>query len=339
MVVDGGVGAAPGRAGEGHGRDARPERRTSSSGLAPRKAASGVPQQKQKQDGELLAQGAEERRGVVGGRRARRPPRGRARPCASRPPRSARSPRRPIASKSPGGRALRISACEVGCGSSSGRRPSRRPASRASSRAAAAAGVVARRTQRVDGQEGARRRCGRARAPAGSAAPAGSEDHWRRAGAVGVEGEAAGPDRPGAGGQAGRARSTQRVAADAAGTRRRRRRSAPAPREVASWATPSAARAKLAVGLLPAEPAVRRRGGRRRRRRRGRPRSTGDGDADRVRAPARSAARRSELAQAVRGGLVSRCRERSRSRPCGPSRSGRAGGSSARRPRSCRPSR
>ena len=44
-----------------------PERRSSSSGLAPMKAASGVPQQKQKQDGELLAHRAEEGGRVVGG--------------------------------------------------------------------------------------------------------------------------------------------------------------------------------------------------------------------------------------------------------------------------------
>ena len=46
-----------------------PERRTRSSGLAPMKAASGVPQQKQKQERKLLAHRAEERRRVVGGGR------------------------------------------------------------------------------------------------------------------------------------------------------------------------------------------------------------------------------------------------------------------------------
>ena len=47
VVVDCGVRAAAGRSGERDRRDAAPARRTSSSGLAPMKAASGVPQQKQ----------------------------------------------------------------------------------------------------------------------------------------------------------------------------------------------------------------------------------------------------------------------------------------------------
>ena len=62
VVVDRGVGAAAGGAGQGDGRGARPVAPHSSSGLAPTKAASGVPQQKQKQDGKGRAQRPEEGR-------------------------------------------------------------------------------------------------------------------------------------------------------------------------------------------------------------------------------------------------------------------------------------
>ena len=60
MVVDGRIGAPPRRAGQRHRGDAGAVRRTSSSGLAPRNAASGVPHAKAETGGELLAHGAED---------------------------------------------------------------------------------------------------------------------------------------------------------------------------------------------------------------------------------------------------------------------------------------
>ena len=105
VVVDGRVGAAAGRAGEGDGGDAGPERRSSSSGLAPMKAASGRAAAEAEAGGELLAHRAEDGGGVVGGAGARRAPRGRARPSTSPPPRSARSrPRSSARTRPAGGR-------------------------------------------------------------------------------------------------------------------------------------------------------------------------------------------------------------------------------------------
>ena len=107
-----------------------PERRISSSGLAPMNDASGVPTQKQKQDGNC----------------SRRAPKIAAALCAFAPstvtsrasttllisPAPIRSvAASTAASNSPGGRTLRISGRSVRCGSSSGSGSGRRPASRA----------------------------------------------------------------------------------------------------------------------------------------------------------------------------------------------------------------
>ena len=116
-----------------------PERRTSSSGLAPRKAACGVPQQKQKQEENC----------------SRIEPNNAAGSCAEAPATTTSrasttllispAPIRSVAaaterSKSRGGRALRISGRAVRCGSSSGNGLLRRPDSRASSAAPSSAG-------------------------------------------------------------------------------------------------------------------------------------------------------------------------------------------------------
>ena len=108
-----------------------PERRTSSSGLAPKKAASGVPQQKQKQEENCSRMAPNRAAGSWAAGEPTTTSRARTTLCIS--PASILSVAAPtIASKSPGGRALRISACEVGWGSSIGSGSSRRPASRAS---------------------------------------------------------------------------------------------------------------------------------------------------------------------------------------------------------------
>ena len=70
MVVDRRVGAAAGRAGERDGaRGWHPSGAGSSSGLAPMKAASGVPQQKQKQEENCSRIAPEEGCRIVGGPR------------------------------------------------------------------------------------------------------------------------------------------------------------------------------------------------------------------------------------------------------------------------------
>ena len=96
-----------------------PERRSSSSGLAPMKAASGVPQQKQKQEGNCSRIAPKTAAGSW------------AAPALTSTSRASTTfdispaPIRSVAaaiirSKSPGGRTLLISTREVGCGSSSG---------------------------------------------------------------------------------------------------------------------------------------------------------------------------------------------------------------------------
>ena len=133
-----------------------PERRTSSSGLAPMKAASGVPHAEAEAGRELLAHGAEEGGRVVSGAGADDEPRGRARPCSSPPPRSGLWRRLTAASKSPGGRALRISRVRgrvrveqrqrrLAAQAGEARRQSRRCARR----------VVPRRDTALSGEEGA----------------------------------------------------------------------------------------------------------------------------------------------------------------------------------------
>ena len=133
---------------------------------------------------------------------------------------------------------------------------------------------------------------------------------------------------------------------------RSRKRSA--PRLTTSAAVPSAGEGEASVGLLPAEPAIGGQAGARRRSRPG-PRSRSTSTVAETSLPGVRAGQRplqlGEQRSGVEGDAHPRqtgCafahprirtrawRGRSRSRPCGPSRSGRAGGSCARRPRSCR---
>ena len=269
VVVDRRVGAAPGRAGERDGRDAGARaphqqlRAGADEGRLRRPAAEAEAGREQ------LAQGAEERRPGRGPRAPRRGPRGRARPShlAGGDPRP--SPPRPRArSRSGAGR----------CAISRPRRSGAGRASAAAHRAGRRAGaerapsgrlaVLPRLDERVDGQEGLARRCGRARARAGSSSAGGNEDQVGRGAAVVGEGEAAGPDRPGARRAGPRRRRRSRPARELERSSRRRRRTRPAARD-GLVREPEAASAKLAVRLLPAEPAVARRAGSRRRPRTG----------------------------------------------------------------------
>ncbi len=306
-----------------------PERRTRSSGLAPMKAASGVPAQKQKQAGNcsLIAPKIGPGSWAAGASTitSRASTTFSISPAAIRPVAFSTA-----ASKARGGFALRIVGRSVGCGSSRGRDASaRRPASRAASSAARRSASSPGPDDRVDGDVGLlpaphdrdlgqEERAGLERAPG------------RRAAALGVEGEAAEPDRAGPGGQPAR-RLDHRVAPRFADLPRdlvEAPRSAPGG--LARDAHPG--QRELAVGLLPAEPAVARqaggedRGGR-----------IGDvgrgGDADqRPPSPAYPARESPEKG-------LSRDHGRWRSRRCGPFRPARGGGPSARTPRFCRPSR
>src|ERR1044072_4915217 len=107
-----------------------PERRTRTYGLAPMKAASGVPQQKQKQEGNCSRIAPNNAPGSWAAPALTIT--SRASTTLLSPPASMRLVAAATArSKSPGGRALRISVREVGWGSSKGKGSSRKPARRA----------------------------------------------------------------------------------------------------------------------------------------------------------------------------------------------------------------
>ena len=197
VVVDGGVGAAPGRAGEGDGRDAGARaahqqlRAGADEGRLRRAAAEA------EAGGELLAHRAEERGRVVGGGGADRRPRGRARPCSISP-----APIRSVAARD---RRFEVARRAGAADLAPARSGAGRAAAAASSRSAGQPRRRARRRAPRRRRPGATtaltvrkrlaRRCGRARARAGPASAGGSEDQVERAAALGVEGEAADPDR------------------------------------------------------------------------------------------------------------------------------------------------
>ena len=132
----------------------------------------------------------------------------------------------------------------------------RRPAARASRRAARVGVAAGLDAPRRAVRKRLARRAGRARPRAGPASAGGNEDQCGVAPAVGVEGEAADPDRAGAGGQAARLvgdRVAARSAAHAAATSREAARAA---RDDLVGAPERREREPVAVRLLPAEPAV-----------------------------------------------------------------------------------
>ena len=178
VVVDRGVGAAPGRAGEGDGRDAGAR-------AAHQQLGAGA------DEGRLRASRSRSRSrpGTARASRRRRR-RGRGRPRRSHEHLAGEhdlleSRRRAI--RSVGGRdrglelAGRAGAADLGAPDRV-RVEHRQRLARAGRRAAprapssASAGVLAGPDDRVDGQEGLRRRCGRSRAPAGPSSAGGNED-------------------------------------------------------------------------------------------------------------------------------------------------------------------
>ena len=229
-----------------------PERRTSSSGLAPVKAASGVPQQKQKQAGNWSRIAPNRAAGSW------------AEPASTITSRASTTllispaPIRSVAaataaSNSAGGRALRISAWAVGCGSSSGNGSSRRPASRASAAATRAAASSPGPTSALTVRK-VRSPLRQSESSGRTSEPGASEDQAEDAAALRREGEAAEPDRPGAGRQPGRlvddavAAAAQALGGDVAEAARAARSGLVGDAE--------AGEGEAAVGLLPAEPAV-----------------------------------------------------------------------------------
>ncbi len=307
-----------------------PERRTSSSGLAPMKAASGVPTQKQKQAGNCSRMAPNRAAGSW------------AAPALTTTSRASTtlliSPAsiRAVAAADGGFEvARRAGAADLRVrGRVRVEHRQRRLAAQAGQarrhRGAARVRVVSRLDDRVEREEGAiaaaaerelgqDQRAGRERGPG------------RGAAALGVEGEAAEPDR------AGTRRQPARLVEDRrrrlfAGTARRRRRKRAAPREAASWATPSPARAKPRSGCSQQN---------QRSEARREAKTAAQGSAmsvstvtlTSVRRPRRTALPTSSVEE------LSRYHGRSRSPPCEPFRPGRAGGPCARRPRSCRRSR
>ncbi len=220
-----------------------PERRSSSSGLAPMKAASGVPQQKQKQEENCsriapkTAAGSWAAPAVTSTSRAST-----IFDISPAPIRSVAAGDHPLeltgragaADLDPRGRVRVEQRQRVRAQTAQAGRQSRR----------LLAGIVAGTDDRVDGEEGLTaaaterelgqdQRGGRQRRPR------------RGAAALGVEGKAARPrrHRRQRAGHAARRRSSRRP-----GTRRQRRGSDRRPREVASWATPSVARANSRSG-------------------------------------------------------------------------------------------
>ena len=309
-----------------------PERRSSSSGLAPMNAASGVPQQKQKQEENCSPHRAEEGGRVMGGAGAdqdlarqhdlrhlpRSDPLGRGR---DRPLEIARRTGAADlgAARSGAGRAA---AAGRGAGRKDERRGCRalRPGSSPGLTTALRLRKVSAPLRQIEScgstsDAGASDDQGEVAPPSGSKAkpptqtapaPAGSprgSSSDRVADAKAFTGDVAESLRPSRGGLAGDAERCKR---------------------------------KLAIRLLPAEPAVRRQ-----------PRCENGGAGIDSLHRHRDADNRSSLAcgrtldaLAQTGEeILSRHHGRSRSLPCGPSQSGRGGGSSARRPRSCRRSR
>ena len=310
-----------------------PERRTSSSGLAPMNAASGVPTQKQKQAGNCSRMAP---KSAAGSWAAPAPTTtSRASTTLLISPASIRVvAAATAASKSPGGRALRISACEVGCGSSSGSGASaRRPASRAASAAPRAStsspGWTTALTVRKE-----RSLLRQSESSGRTSEPGDSEDQVEEA--PPSASKAKPPSQTGPA-PAGSPRGSSRIASRPV----RRHSSATSakrssPREAASCATPSPARAKSRSGC--SQQNQRSEASREANDRRAGIGDLGlDRDADQGPPPPLHCPL-DALAQAGRC-FVSRYLAQSRSLQSGPFRPGRGGGPCARRPRSCRRSR
>ena len=246
VVVDRRVGAAPDRAGQGHARDARPRAAHEQLRAGAEEGRLGRAAAEAEAGGELLAHGAEEGGRVVG--------RGRADDHLAGEDDLAHLPRPDPLGRGGDHRfevAGRADAADRGLRGRV-RVEHRQPLALAQprqpglQRRAPCRGVLAGADHGVDGQvrgsvaaadrdlrQGKHRR--RQRRPR------------RRAGALGVEGESPGPDGPGArrGGRRAPSTSASRPAPRHSRATSAKRAS---PLEVASWATPSAARAKPRSG-------------------------------------------------------------------------------------------
>ena len=250
-----------------------PERRTSSSGLAPMKAASGVPTQKQKQAGNCSRMAPKRAAGSWAAPALTTTSRASTTLLIS--PASIRAVAAPTAaSKSPG----RAGAADLRVrGRVRVEHRQRRLAAQASQarrqRRAARRRVVSRLDDRIEGQEACARRCGRARARAGSASRARARTrsrsrrprHRRRS-------PRARPDRHRPAARGARRGPRRRLFA---GTRSATSPKRAAPREAASWATPSAGQGERRGPAAPRRtsgrrPAARRKPPRRDRRHRSR---------------------------------------------------------------------
>ena len=232
-----------------------------------------------------------------------------------------------------------------GAGRAARARPRAAPSRRRRRRPSGLLGPALALDDRVQGQPAVVPRCAAATAPAGPSAPAAART-------------TAGPRRPRGRKRSRRSRPARRPPADPVGLDRPRRGAARAQSAATCAEAVRAAGDDLArgaqrrrarsrrVGLLPAEPAVRgaaaRRAPRRDVERVDRDRGAGEGAAPARggRAPARRASSLEDarsVAAAGHGAATSPAWPAgSRPRPCAPSRSARAGGSCARRPRSCR---
>ena len=233
-----------------------PLRRTNSSGLAPRNAPSGEPQQKQKQDGKAARSAPKTGRGIVSARARRPRPPARARPSRRR--------RRGSRSTAVADRGLVVarrrrrcgsSASPLGCGSSkrqgaSAQRPSRRPAAQSAPDLPPGPRASAERQERPAAAAHA------APAPAGPSAPAETRTSVRSRPPSGAKAKPPDPHRPGPGGQL---RGLVGQAARGPARRSRRPTSAKRPwpaRDHLVRACPVRRARTRRVGLLPAEPAV-----------------------------------------------------------------------------------
>ena len=221
-----------------------PRRRTSSSGLAPRNAASGVPTQKQKQDGNSSRRAPKSGRRIVRRPAPRPRPRARAPPSRARRRGSARRPRRPPPrSGAEAGTLLiaRRAGRAAGRASAAGRRAARRAGARA---ARETRSVGSPPGDALSGQPASRRRARSSESSGRTSSAGGNDDQCGARAAVGDEREAAGPDRPGAGRQLLGLVARSRPRHDLGAPRRRRRRTGSARARRPRAAEPSAASAK-----------------------------------------------------------------------------------------------
>ena len=255
VVVDGGVGAAPGRAGQRHGRGAGAGAADQQlRGWRRGRPPPGCRSRSRSRTG--TARAGRRRSPPDRARRRPRPsPRGPARPCSSR--------RRPIRSVAAATArfevARRAHAANLGTiGQVRVEQRQRIGPQAGETRHDSLDGptrVVAGRDDDVGGEEAPRRRCRQSESSGRTSDAGANEDQAEDAAPSGSKAKPpvqTGPAPDGSpGGSSRTAPSFSRRHSRATSAKR------PSPRELASWATPSAASANFAIRLLPAEPVVR----------------------------------------------------------------------------------